>query len=367
MKVEERHYISGYSGHKPQNKFKENQAVSARISKDPNNFQTISGYAGFMQHKKSENIFGKTFNVISKEIKNKGKFCTPENKFAQTMTTQRESFMDPKRCSTSNYVSQIFNKDFFRVRKATEPDPNNLMAIKIRDRLNKTIEENKQKIANDKETKNQEDALNEERSPFKGSQKVKFEPILGYAGHYPQLVAGGVHGSPWTGDRKGAYKIFLQNLKQRGTKMPQRIKPLRNLKNKSIGLSKNELCELSAPEILHRTQDHISEIKPEKRLETSERKLLRKKSLDPIIGYSGHIRAINATDNVGMSFMKCKKQASHDYKVNNLLKPLKDKEDKAMADAFEEGINYSSRNSSINRQLMGRTMHSSRFHRNVWK
>ena len=73
MATEDRHFIVGYAGHRPLNKFKENQSITQRISRDPEKLEAIAGYSGWMQCKNTENIFGKTFHAMSREIKDKNK------------------------------------------------------------------------------------------------------------------------------------------------------------------------------------------------------------------------------------------------------------------------------------------------------
>ena len=64
-------HIAGYAGHRPQT---QQVKLAERIAKNPGNLRCIPGYSGYMYGVVPENIYGKTFTMTTKEVKESDQF-----------------------------------------------------------------------------------------------------------------------------------------------------------------------------------------------------------------------------------------------------------------------------------------------------
>lgn len=64
-------YVAGYTGHRPGAK---QDGVAERISKNPGNMRCIPGYSGYLYGVVPENVYGKTFTMVTKEVKESKSF-----------------------------------------------------------------------------------------------------------------------------------------------------------------------------------------------------------------------------------------------------------------------------------------------------
>ena len=299
-------YITGYSGHIPRKKFQ--MLLTERISKNPGNQKCIPGYSGHIFAMVPENLYGRTFTVCSKEAKDTEKYRNERDYIDDNdnlVTIQRESYKNPKKQDiTDNIPStlQIESRPGYRRRLNSDMiDSDNVLAIGCRDRMKKNI------MNNNKFSKT---IKNEEQ--FTEFEKQRKKPIVGYSGHYPQLIAGGIHGNSWSKDRKNAYRSFLKTLRENGNISHKNTeeKPKEEEKKRKSFMD-NEKERVSAPDLLNKTMNDVINVKKK-----------------PINGYGGHIRFLKTSNIVGVSEEKSREMAKCELELNEGYKDRYDKENR---------------------------------------
>ena len=150
--------------------------------------------------------------------------------------------------------------------------------------------------------------------------------------------------------------------------MHQEKKPLKVTMNRNLNQSHMDLNKQSNPEILNKTaDDRIEEKIPKLEEKKTERIFSKKKSLEPIIGYAGHIRQLNSANIVGSNFKRAREKAKSGVEFKEQIRFLEDTENKVFSKAYEANFNQTDRVSFENRKLMGRTMPGKFMSRNAWK
>ena len=121
-------HIAGYSGYRPGAKFK---GIEPRPPEQP--VADIPGYSGYVFAYGPENVYGKTFTMISKEIKCTNKYRDRDNFVDKQISINKESYIDPKDQDDTHNKMPLKNKFIKRTNFDVEKDNN--MAVECRERM----------------------------------------------------------------------------------------------------------------------------------------------------------------------------------------------------------------------------------------
>lgn len=196
----EKTHIAGYSGYVPGAKFK-------GIAQRPPEYPTadIPGYSGYVFAYGPENVYGKTFTQISKEIKCTNKYRDRENFIDKQISISKESYINPKDQEKDTTTIPIKNK-FIR-RTNFDVEKGNVLAVECRERIMKSLgNAGNHTIAQMLSRKIKEEKEKTLKKPLK-----IYPPIIGYAAANRQVDVGNLHAQDWQSCRVLAKKRVEKN------------------------------------------------------------------------------------------------------------------------------------------------------------
>ena len=178
------------------------------------------------------------------------------------------------------------------------PSPDNLMAFDCKERLIESIDRGKlirenertQQINNTKTCYNRFETTNGETD--------KRQPIVGYAGHYPQCKASNVFGKSWKDEKQKGYSRFMKKQKEHFTD-----RELNNSQNVAESVQQDLPEKVRCPSVGGTPRYHK-----------------RSKSNDPVIGYGGHTKQMQNFNLVGMTYIRAKEQAKQESRKNSIIR-----------------------------------------------
>ena len=194
-------HIAGYAGYKPGAKFK---SIEPRAPEIPT--ANIPGYSGYVFAYGPENIYGKTFSAISKEIKCTNKYRDRDNFEEKVISITKESYLDPK--TQDNDQNKIPSRNKFIKRTNFDVEKTNFMAVECRERMLKQLGSGTARLITEMLTRKiKEKKEREEKKPLK-----LYPPIVGYGAANRQVAVSNLHAKDWQSCRKEAKKLIENNI-----------------------------------------------------------------------------------------------------------------------------------------------------------
>ena len=177
--------MTGYAGYIPQRKF---SSIEPRPPEIPN--ADIPGYAGYIFAYKPENVYGKTFTLITKEIKCSNKYRDRENFEDVPSSIFKESYIAPSEMDGKH--NMVPTKKKFIKRTNFDYDKDNSMAAECRQRI----------LSNEKTTRIERVgrmfAKTVKQEEMNKARPLRlYPPIVGYNAHNRQVHVGNIHGQDW--------------------------------------------------------------------------------------------------------------------------------------------------------------------------
>lgn len=195
-----KNYMAGYAGYQPGAKFK---GIEPRPPETPT--ANIPGYSGYVFAYGPENVYGKTFSAISKEIKCTNKYGDRDNFEDRVVSITKESYVDPKTQDNDRFKIPSQNKFVKRTNFDVEKD--NFMAVECRERMLKSLGSGNLRIITEMLTRKiREKKERESKKPLK-----LYPPIVGYSAANRQVAAANLYSKDWQSCRKEAKKLIDTN------------------------------------------------------------------------------------------------------------------------------------------------------------
>lgn len=262
--MEIKQHIAGYQGYIPQRKF---GSIEPRAAENPT--ADIPGYAGYIWAYKPENVYGKTFTQMSKDIKCTSKFRDRDNYDEMAQSIYKESFIKPKEMDQMHNEAPSRNK--FKIRRNHDINAENQMAKDCRSRVLSTEKLNQSKMAMAEIRKK----MAEEARP----DLRLMQPIVGYGAHNRQVSVGNIHKQDWQICRSLAKDRVAKNYEKQQNKDqdPASSIPKNNFQADVVSVSS--------------ASNFISERRPYK-------------TFYPVSGYQGFIKRVQADNIMGCTYQQ---------------------------------------------------------------
>lgn len=136
--IKNKKYAFGYKGHIP------GKSSILKNTKTINDKQAlIPGYKGYVFALETENLYGKSFHRLTKEIK-EGEYYRKRPHFSQKMNSiAQESYKNPSLTDGSH--TRLLNQSKYKIQhipKSWETDKNNLSSIAMQGRMRELLKKN---------------------------------------------------------------------------------------------------------------------------------------------------------------------------------------------------------------------------------
>jgi hypothetical protein len=191
--------IAGYSGYVPRRKF---DSIAPRPPEIPT--ADISGYSGYIFARGPENVYGKTFTLMSKEIKCSNKYRDRENFEDIPSSIFKESYINPSEMDGKHNICPTDKKFIKRTNFDYDKDFN--LAADCRARIMSS-----EKLTNiSRIGKMLAEPIQRNKSEKPKPLKL-YPPIVGYNAHNRQVHVGNLYAKDWQICRSQAADRIVKN------------------------------------------------------------------------------------------------------------------------------------------------------------